>query len=332
MNNSGIVVIIAFPDTIVRPATGELSSKIWPLFGVGGKNAVQAGHAAMLLVSKKTGSIQYFDFGRYITSDGYGRVRSEVTDCELHIPIKAAIKNGTISNIEDILLFLERSPHKTHGEGRMIVSVNEEIEYKKALSFVTALQAKGEVSYGAFVKNGSNCARLVTDTLLVATTSTTIRKKLKKSYFITPSPISNVLRGRSSNTPIYEVYNQHIHEYKNRAIYKEHLKCLLNKVPQELNEEGTVHPDRNSYYSEKEQWLGGIGSGAWFSIEKSEIATFYKVTRKCSKGKIDLEAVFEDETRVFSIEKPFKIMHGSHCNQCVVRQNDKLFYLKRKVS
>lgn len=87
--NNGIIIILSYPDTIVRPAYWEPSSKIWPLFGIGGKHAVQAGHAALLLIKKESSEINYFDFGRYITSYGNGRVRSKETDPELMIPLKA---------------------------------------------------------------------------------------------------------------------------------------------------------------------------------------------------------------------------------------------------
>ena len=162
-------MILAYPDVIVRVANGELISKIWPLFGVGGQKKVMAGHAAMLLVSKETGKVNYFDFGRYITSDTFGRVRSEVTDNEVAIPFKAIHDGNEISNLEEILLFLDKHPEKTHGEGRLVAGVNSEIDYDKALAFILNLQKKGEVAYGAFKKDGNNCARFVTDTILEST-------------------------------------------------------------------------------------------------------------------------------------------------------------------
>ena len=50
MNSNGIIIILAYPDTIVRPAYWEKLSNFWPMIGVGGKHAVQAGHAALLLI------------------------------------------------------------------------------------------------------------------------------------------------------------------------------------------------------------------------------------------------------------------------------------------
>ena len=50
---NAIIIILSFPDTIVRPAYWEFSSKIWPRIGIGSKHAVQAGHSALLLIKKK---------------------------------------------------------------------------------------------------------------------------------------------------------------------------------------------------------------------------------------------------------------------------------------
>ncbi|XGA84491.1 hypothetical protein OEG92_06165 [Polaribacter sejongensis] len=49
---NGIIVILSYPDTVVRPAYWEPSSKVWPLIGIGSKHGVQAGHAALLLIKK----------------------------------------------------------------------------------------------------------------------------------------------------------------------------------------------------------------------------------------------------------------------------------------
>ena len=103
-NSDGIIVILSYPDTIVRPAYWEKSSKIWPIIGIGGKHAVQAGHAALLLIKKGQKKIEYFDFGRYITTYRNGRVRGEETDPELVIPISAEFKNDELLNIDETQL------------------------------------------------------------------------------------------------------------------------------------------------------------------------------------------------------------------------------------
>ena len=330
--NNGFIVIIGYPEVVVQIANGELISKIWPLFGVGGQKKVMAGHAAMLLISKQTNKIHYFDFGRYITSNTFGRVRSEETDNEVHIPFQAQIKGDKILNLEEVLLFLDANPGKTHGEGRMVVGVNSEVNYEAALSFVLNLQQKGEVPYGAFIRNGSNCARFVTDALIAATTNTKIARKLKLSYAVTPSPISNVLRGSSKEQPKLQIENQVVQTYLNNSVYKEHKKCLFSKVSQEVDHIGSLIPNMEKYSSPNGQWLGGIGSGAWFELkEKSKEAGLYHIQRKNHFGEIDLAADFIPVEEGFSVQKEFVFQYGSNCKTCFLKQDDKTYTFRRQV-
>lgn len=330
--NTGFIVIIAFPEVVVRTANGELIHKIWPLFGAGGQQKIMAGHAAMLLVSKETNKINYFDFGRYITSDTFGRVRSEETDNEVYIPIDAVHNSNEILNLDEILLFLDKNPEKTHGEGKMIVGVNSEIEYDKALEYITSLQDKGEVRYGAFLKEGSNCARFVTDTLLASTTNKKIVRKLKLTYTLTPSPISNVLKGSSEELVKFEIKNQKIQPYLNSSAYKEHKQYLFSKVSQELNVIGSIEPNVEKYSSPNGQWLGGIGSGAWFELnEKCKDSKLYHIQRRNQNGEIDLAADFIRVEDGFSFQEEFEFQYGSNCKSCFLKQKDKVYTFARKV-
>ena len=43
----------------------------------------RVGHSAIILINNELESINYFDFGRYHTPNGFGRVRDEVTDPDL---------------------------------------------------------------------------------------------------------------------------------------------------------------------------------------------------------------------------------------------------------
>lgn len=327
---SGFIVIIAFPEVVVRTANGEMTSKIWPLFGVGGQQYVKAGHAALLLVSKKTNKINYYDFGRYITSNTFGRVRSVDTDNEVHIPFAADHNFEEILNLEEVLIYLEKHPQITHGEGRMIVSVNHEVDYDKALTYINNLQDEIEVPYGAFHKKASNCARFVTDTLIASTTNKKIRSRLKKSYVLTPSPISNVLRGGSENAIPLEVFNQKIRKYTNKYVLVEHKKCLFSKVSQETVDIGTILPDITKFNSQKGQWLGGIGSGAWFELFSIESnSDKFRIVRRNVIGISDLDAEFHLNVIGFDIEKPYAFQYGSNCKRCVVKQNETMFYFTR---
>ncbi|NNK40334.1 MAG: hypothetical protein HKP45_06755, partial [Winogradskyella sp.] len=91
----------------------EWYSPFLKYFGIGKKNYVRAGHAALVLIDKNTGHLEYHDFGRYITPEPYARVRGQLTDAELQFPLTASIKNGKIENLEELLTFLATHPKLT---------------------------------------------------------------------------------------------------------------------------------------------------------------------------------------------------------------------------
>ncbi|WP_298778698.1 DUF6695 family protein [uncultured Polaribacter sp.] len=329
-NSDGIIIILSYPDTIVRPAYWEPSSKIWPKIGIGSKHAVQAGHAALVLINKENLSINYFDFGRYITTYGNGRVRSKDTDPELEIPITPEFKNGELSNLNNILLWLERHPEKTHGEGKLIVSVNTKIDYKKAEKYINNLIKKKEIPYGAFIKGGSNCARFVTEILIQSCNQKKIKQKLKSSNLLTPSPIGNVIKGNCDNK-IYEVYNQKINDYKNRSILKEYKESFFNKFDVEPNLKGTELPDREIFNLENGTWLGGIGSGAWFQITEQIDTKKYKIARYNLKGEKDFEALFAINKIDFNPQINYSFIHPTNCVEAYIKQNENIFsFVKTK--
>lgn len=326
MMYDGFIVVLSYPDTVVRPAHSEFSSKVWPKLGIGGENAIQAGHAAMLLIDKKTNQVDYFDFGRYITSYGNGRVRSKETDPELAVPFVAKIENDKLANLEEMLLWLDANPEKTHGEGRLVASVNKEIDYTKAINFVNNLIARKEVPYGAFVKNGSNCARFVTDTILNSCGNTSIVLKLKTSNLLTPSPIGNVIKGTTEDD-IYIVEHQQLAHYSNRSVVKEYSECFFKKIDKELNLIGTELPNKELFNLENATWLGGIGSGAWFKIEAKKEVNLYQIARYTVKGVKDFEGVFKIKDYSFNVDEPYEFVHPTNCVEVYIEQNTKEFVL-----
>lgn len=325
--SDGILIILSYPDTVVRPAYREFSSKIWPKIGIGSKHAVQAGHAALLLIKKNETEIKYFDFGRYITTNGYGRVRSVETDPELLVPLKAKFENDELVNLKEILLWIEHHPEKTHGSGRLIAGIHHQIDYDKALSFINSLIAEKEIPYGAFIKKGSNCARFVTDTIIASTTNKKIKSQLKTSNRFTPSPIGNVIKA-TTNDKIYEVFQQNIKMYRNRSIVKEYKASFFNKFDTKLNLVGTELPDRSKFELKKGTWLGGIGSGAWFTIEKQVSDTTYTIARYTVDGIKEFEKQFTTENANFDVKESFEFVHPSNFTEMHIIQNQRKYVLK----
>jgi hypothetical protein len=323
----GIIVILSYPDTVVRPAYWERMSGFWPKIGIGGKHAVQAGHAALLLIKKGASEIKYFDFGRYITSYGNGRVRSLETDPEVFVPIKAVFKEEKLTNINEILLWLDNNPDKTHGEGRLVASINDEIEYDNALTFINDLIHTKEIPYGAFLKNGSNCARFVTDTIVASCKNLKIKLKLKSSYMLTPSPIGNVFKGKTI-PEVYEVENQEISMYQNRSILKEYNAAFFNKFDNELNLKGTELPNTDVFNLLSGTWLSGIGIGAWFKIEEKLDSEKYRISRHTVNGVKDFESEFLIDITTFNFDDAYQFIHPTNCKEMYVVQNGQEYHFK----
>lgn len=150
----------------------------------------KAGHAAFLLINNQNGEIQYFDFGRYHTPLKYGRVRSKLTDPDIATKHKAAINDGVITNMEEILL--ERYYNKAcHGEGRLTASIVKNINYDKAYARVKQIQDKEAIAYGPFEFGGTTCSRLVAQIVLVATKDWLTKLMILLPYTLSATPRSN---------------------------------------------------------------------------------------------------------------------------------------------
>ncbi|MEM6717882.1 MAG: DUF6695 family protein [Bacteroidota bacterium] len=325
MNNTGIILVLAYPETIVRTSQ-EWYSPYLRFMGMGKKNYVRAGHAALVLIKKATGELDYYDFGRYITQLSYGRVRSKERDRELDFPLKAVIRNGEIVNLDELLHFLANNPKLTHGEGTMFASVCDQIDYDAAQSYIDYCLRQGATNYAAFLKNASNCARFVTDTLIASTTNLTIKKRLKKSNRFTPSTISNVVLA-STTQNIYEILGDDLRNF-NSTSRNVTVRCFLDRLKDfEPNLQGNIEPKKLSKLSEKAQWLSGIGSGVWFEIEVLPAITYcYRIRRISPYGNVDVDGIFKVNDPEFDIAKPYQFIYDSNCAYCSILQNDTVFY------
>ncbi|MAW31343.1 MAG: hypothetical protein CMD15_05570 [Flavobacteriales bacterium] len=180
----GAIIILAWPEGMVR-AAGSWYDK---LLAKNGKYRV--GHSAIVIIDYSIKKSYYFDFGRYHTPKGYGRVRDVQTDPDLSV-IAPEIKNGKIINLECILLHLSNMK-STHGEGKMYASIRERVNVQKAFFAAKTLQKKGMIRYGPFIINGTNCSRFVAHVAKASTTSIRTKLRLTFPFCITPSPKRNV--------------------------------------------------------------------------------------------------------------------------------------------
>lgn len=324
MQNTGLILTLAYPETIVM-VPDEWYSGFLRFVGVGKKNYLRAGHAALILINKHTGVLEYHDFGRYITPEPTGRVRGKVTDHELDFPIKAKFQNGKIENLDDILIFLATHPKLTHGEGFLLASVCDKVDYHKAHKHIAIMQKRGFIKYAAFEKDGSNCARFVTDTLIASVTDGEILIQLKKSKWFTPSTIGNVLIADTENK-IYQISGTgDIEDFKSTK-FREHQRFFLDKLKNhEPNFVGTLNPRTNNLHHLNAQWLSGIAAGAWFELHDLEHEEEYRFKRISPHGNIDVDGIYKISKAGFDIHKPYKFIPYSNCNFFHIKQLGNVF-------
>ena len=324
MNNTGIIITMAYPDTVVMVAE-EWYSPFLRHIGIGKKNYVKAGHAALVLIDKSNGELHYHDFGRYITPEPNGRVRGKLTDHELDFPLKAEIKGDTVKNLDEILLYLANNPKKTHGDGKLIASVCTKVDFQKAKHHIKALMGKGSFKYAAFEKNSSNCARFVTGSLIASVTDDIIVNSLKRSKWFTPSTVGNVVTADTENM-VYEVIGDSVFEF-NSTVFKENFRCFLDRIPDHQYQIiGTLQPKKVEGLNGNAQWLSGIAAGAWFEISNHQNQeAHYRIRRISPHGNIDVDAIYKVSSASFDLEKDYQIIHDSNCHFCQVVQNKKTY-------
>jgi hypothetical protein len=329
MDNTGIILTLAYPETIVM-VSEEWFSPYLRFLGIGKKNYLRAGHAALVLIDKQTGILEYHDFGRYITPEPNGRVRGKDTDNELDFPLKAEIVNNTVVNLDDILEFLGTHPKLTHGEGKLVVSVCNTVNYQKARTYITKLQNKHFIRYAAFIKDACNCARFVTDSLIASVTDAEIKKKLENSKWFTPSTVGNVLLADTENYP-YEVSETGKISKFTGSQNSENIRCFLDKLKgHEVNLIGTLKPRIFNGLHKNAQWLPGIAAGAWFELHDLGSKTEYRFKRISPYGHIDCDAVFTIDDVSFNYNLAFEFVHYSNCKFFNIKQREQVFRFERQ--
>ncbi|RMA57745.1 DUF6695 family protein [Ulvibacter antarcticus] len=324
MKNTGKIIVLAYPDTFVT-VSDEWICKFLPLVGLGTRHYIKAGHAALVLIENESGEARYFDFGRYVTPKGHGRVRGANTDVELILPFNALIdENHSLKNLKEFLLWLDANPQKTHGEGRLIASVCESVDYNLANDFIYTLQQKGSVRYGAFSQTESNCSRFVTDTILAATQEKEIQMALKFNKLFTPSTVGNVEKAATKNE-VYVVENGVISGFNSTA-FKENLTNYFhkNRPASEMRELPKLPINA--------QKLTGTGSNAWFELVSEKLPKdHFRIKRYNDHHEMDFDGIYK-ASEVFDATSPFQFIHDSHCGYCHILQKNKKIKFEKIVA
>ena len=331
LEEDALLIVMAYPETLV-PACYKMWYNI-PLTKLGfiQQGKICAGHSTIILIGKKNKSISYADFGRYITPYGKGRVRMQETDPELVIPIIPNFdKQGELLNLKEILLFLEAHPEKTHGDGPLLASICTKVNYKRARSFIEKSCYAGSLPYGPFDLKGTNCSRFVADVVKKSCTDSSIRRKLRFTRSISPSPLGNVYKSNTEKF-IYEVFKGKIQEHVQGSylsrVFEKLMPSYLRKALARSNNIAAPKPKNMLQEVPKHaQWLTGTGTGAWFVIDERESnnKTDFILRRFTLEGELIFEKCFQlAGNQELDISRKYKIIHDTNAKWCTLIQNDK---------
>lgn len=315
-NTSGIAVALAWPSTYCKQP-GAWYDIITNMLGFSPHHFYQVGHAALILINKKTRNCHYYDFGRYHAPFQHGRVRSEKTDPGLKIHTQAQLDQTgkTVINLDEILTELQHN-EECHGDGALHASYCP-VNFEKAIQKATILQDKSPIPYGPFQYGGSNCSRFVNDTIAAGSPPWIHWFKLRFLVWFTPTPMNN------------------IQALQNRSI----IPYLLHKkifVPQAITDKAFLKttlrcPDKPEKIPHTAQWLSGEGCGSWFAIQAHDITGHYEITRYNPEGKIECKGLFKEKNeQTFDIQDPYQVIHLSHYQQVRITQKDNILIFVRR--
>jgi hypothetical protein len=312
-----IAVVLAFPDNWAK---GErLRDRLLYKLRIIYTQYYKVGHAALLLIERRTGTVEYFDFGRYITPQKRGRVRSRDTDPKLAIPIKAEFDHsGDIRNLLEIMTYLESISDATHGSGRTFFSERRHIDFRLAKKYINRLISKGSILYISIGPVGMNCASFVLRTLLKSAKASLSLWKLYFPETLSPSPIGNVVNS-SSKGQIWKMYKgefekQHWNRFKVRRFIFNNLMLSRNKeqiLKEKVNEMGVVQKRVPKALTEKAQFVYGLGESAWMHIHPGRFCApdQYIIDSFTTDGQHNYSIIAELREGKFDIEEPYEFTH-----------------------
>ena len=209
------IIVLAWPEGMVA-AAGAWYDKVLSTNG-----QYRVGHSALILVNTATNQLNYFDFGRYHSPFGFGRVRDLETDPDISLKSKPIILGNSIDNIKEIILEVSNLK-ATHGHGTLYASILKNIDFNKAYEKAKEMQNMGLISYGPVVLTGTNCSRFVASIMRASKPHWLTKLRLRLPFCLSPSPKRNISIANSS----YHVVNM-----KNyRQINKSYIKAYFSSI------------------------------------------------------------------------------------------------------
>ena len=309
--HNGFAIALAWPQTYCKQP-GSWYDLPTHLLGISHNRYYKVGHAAVVLIDSM-GNAHYFDFGRYHTRFGHGRVRGANTDNELRVQTKAKISpdGKYIINYQEILNELQQNK-ACHGEGELYSSYCH-IDFYAALNEVIRLQKSVEIKYGPFLLNGCNCSRFVNKAIKAGNPDLKHWFKLKYLQLFTPTPINN------------------INSLDNKRITLSYSKSPLHQ-PARLNKKALkttlCQPSQPNGIPANAQWLAGEGAGSWFAFSHKKDAI--AVTKYSPGGQMECQGLFRiNKTHTHFLSDDYKVHYPSNCKIVTLLQGNQIIELHR---
>lgn len=275
-------IVIAWPQCTAR--ADESLAILLRKTGLVKNLNMRVGHAAICLINPQTCEVLYYDFGRYITPRGYGRARSKFSDPELALEVKAQFdEDRNLTNVEEIAAELDSKSKYTHGMGPLVFSVSKTINFTKAKSYADDMVMKGYFPYNGLYKSASNCARYVTETMKAANEDGTVGTKLKYPLTFRPTPLYNVVAAKTEEVvysfeggtlQFLEKSRRHSITDLSAGLLESAMSKYTNSLPDDSIQGDIEEPERPEDLPANAHWLGGLGEGAWFSIDPKDEHSF----------------------------------------------------------
>ncbi len=334
-----LAIVIAFPDNWAK---GEkIRDRILYSLGITYTQYYKVGHAALLLIKKETGEVQYFDFGRYITPPKKGRVRSKDTDPKLAIHIKAEFDNeGELINLFDIMSFLESIPDATHGHGETYFSVCKNINFEYGLRYIHSLIERGNIKYITYGIGGMNCSSFVSKSLLKAIKPGRKKINLYFSETIAPTPLGNVVNA-SEKGNIWKLNTNRFDELKLNRLKV--LKIIFDSTMLSLTKNKYLKKSINNFeplnnhkrieIPKKAQYLFSLGESSWMHIYKNRDCNKneFIIESYTDNNKLNYSIIAEQEEGYLNLNIPYKFTYDCNRLRTIIIQNDTkhVFYYKK---
>lgn len=314
---NGFAVAISWPDFKGKQA-GSWYDPLMRLLRINKNYHYKVGHASLILINSD-GNCFYFDCGRYEAPYQKGRIRDVSTDCGLHINTKAILRNEKISNIKDLLTEIQLN-QSCKGFGSLKAAYCT-INFEFAYSNVKKVQEKGIISFGPFIRPGTNCCRFVQQGIIKGKPVKKNNWKLKMLFPLLPKPLTII---KILPNKIHLTEREKLAGYKSVShSFKELIDT--NQCYDRTNVRTTLkEPLKPSHVPSGSQWLSGEMAGSWFYL--SLIENKYVITRYAENGTKECSSNFRlnSETK-FEIDKLYSFSYLSHCSKSTIIQDDKIF-------